>query len=80
MACNRMCRFQGSDMLPCLLRVSLRAAPAALLLLVLAPTAVAQPLTCGRFINGTDSAELVLEGPDRGAVIFSCSCRTGSRR
>lgn len=56
-------------MLPCLLRVSLRAAPAALLLLVLAPTAFAQPLTCGRFINDTDSAELVLEGPDRGYQI-----------
>lgn len=55
-------------MLPCHSRFPLRAATAALLL-ALAPTAVAQPLTCGRFINDTDSAELVLEGPDRGYQI-----------
>lgn len=55
-------------MLPCHSRFPLRAATAALLL-ALAPTAVAQPLTCGRFINDTASAELVLEGPDRGYQI-----------
>ena len=55
-------------MLPCLSRLPLRAATAALLL-ALAPTAFSQPLTCGRFLNETNSAELVLEGPDRGYEI-----------